>query len=153
MTSPIDTLIHEHYSLDALLSLLEREVTAFECGGEPDYDLVADICEYLLDGPGRCHHAHEADLLGRLAAAEPATADVVAALIDQHRKLTTLIRCFDQALADIRHAPEVPRPWFPGIASSIIALCRRHMQLEESLLFPAAWRCLPTDPALEAPVA
>lgn len=136
----IDTLCEEHRTLDALLSLIDREAAAFDAGGQPDYGRVADLVRYLVTFPERGHHAREDAVMRRLARRAPALRQTLDDLAVEHQHLSGLLRRFNAAVDILRRDTSRPCDWFPDLVREIVPLYRRHMWLEEEVLFPAAAR-------------
>ena len=60
----IEQLRSEHANMAKLLNALDRQVSIFDRGGTPDYEIVQAVMLYFLDFPELCHHPKE-DLIAR----------------------------------------------------------------------------------------
>lgn len=141
----IATLQREHRPLAVLLDLIEAEVTVFERGAQPDYELVQAILRYLLTYPDLVHHPKEDAVLRRLKAAAPEAAEAVGDLKAEHARLAIMNRHFNAAVSNVLADATLPRAWFAELARDFVAFGRRHMQMEEVVFFPAAQRHLGPD--------
>ena len=56
MNYVIEVLRQEHYKIERLLRVLERELSVFNRGGRPDYEVILAVLEYFKDYPDSCHH-------------------------------------------------------------------------------------------------
>jgi hemerythrin-like domain-containing protein len=146
MSHVIAELRQDHRNMARILDLLAREMIAFKEGRTPDYYLVESILDYTLDFPHAVHHPKEDLLFERLKLRAPEAAAGVGDLAREHATLETLTRRFAAAVANVLRDEELPRGWFLDVANDYLGFVRRHMQMEEVTLFPAALRALaPAD--------
>lgn len=138
MPKILDDLHDDHMNMARLYDLLGRELMTFKNGELPDYELVQKILDYCLAYPDQVHHPKEDLVFARLRVRRPQAAETVGDLADEHRKLSALTRRFATALANVLEDEQLPRDWFVDVANDFLAFSRRHMQMEEVLLFPAA---------------
>ena len=59
MTYVIEILRQEHRNIEKLLRVLERELSVFDRGERPDYEVVLAVIDYFKDYPESCHHPKE----------------------------------------------------------------------------------------------
>ncbi len=142
MTKILDELRDDHRNLARLLDLLGRELNTFKEGGRPDYDLVENILEYCLHYPDLCHHPKEDLIFEKLQARDPATANTVGNLEQEHAKLTDLTWRFSSAVINVLEDETLPRDWFLFLANDYLSFSRSHMLMEEVLFFPAVRKTL-----------
>lgn len=143
MPKMLDKLINDHRNINSLIVLVEQEVAAYEKGDQPDYDLVQSILNYLLVYPDLHHHPAEDSLVQKLTSLESGV-DVPGAtdLAQEHQRLASAIRRFLAAIENVLSDETLPREWFCSIAREFIQFQRKHMQMEEVVIFPAAKRFL-----------
>ena len=142
MTKILDELRHDHWNMARLFDLLGRELNTFKEGGRPDYDLVENILEYCLHYPDLCHHPKEDLIFEKLQARDPATANTVGNLEQEHAKLTDLTWRFSSAVRNVLEDETLPRDWFMDVANDYLSFTRSHMLMEEVLFFPAVRKTL-----------
>ncbi len=133
----ISDLRREHRYLTRLFSVLEEQMAVFNNGETPDYDLVFQVVEFLLDFPSRCHHPKE-DVLYRILA--DSTANLPAGLTNlslEHEELDKLTSRFSDMLASVLGEAGVARETVMKELESFTRYQRRHMQMEEAFFFPA----------------
>jgi hypothetical protein len=71
MTYMIEVLRREHYNIESLLRVLERELIVFERGDRPDYEVIRAVIIYFMDYPDSCHHPKEDLIVEKLKARDP----------------------------------------------------------------------------------
>jgi hemerythrin-like domain-containing protein len=82
MTDIIEVLRQEHRNIESLLCVLERELSVFDRGDRPDYEVVLAIIDYFKDYPDCCHHPKEDMIVEKLRSA----------ILSQRRPLVILKR-------------------------------------------------------------
>lgn len=138
MPAVIETLRADHVNMARLLHLVETEIGAFKAGTVPDYALLGDILDYLLNYPDLCHHPLENTIYRRLRRRVPAEADAVRELEDEHGKIAELTRRFAAAVHNVAAESQIPREAFIDLGNEFLDLMRRHMIAEETRFFPLA---------------
>jgi hypothetical protein len=86
MTHIIEVLRQEHCNIESLLPVLERELSVFDRGDRPDYDVVRAVIDYLKDYPDSCHHPKEDMIVEKLKARDPVAAATIGDLEAEHRE-------------------------------------------------------------------
>jgi hemerythrin-like domain-containing protein len=135
-------LCEEHANLAKLLYVLERQVEAFNAGGQPDYDIIEGVIAYCLSFPDLCHHPKEDLLYRKLVTIDPDAADEMADLEVAHEELAALTRKFASTIHQVLHDPDAQRVTFARVAQDFLYLYRRHIEMEETAFFPAALKAL-----------
>ena len=146
MPDVLDQLNKDHRNIESLLRIIEQEINTFETGERPDYELVQSVLSYLLTYPDLYHHPLE-DAVVRKLMDGPGEVDVpgAAELELEHRRIAAAIRRFLAALNNILEDQLLPRNWFCTIAREFVDFQRKHMQMEEVVIFPAAKRAFCED--------
>jgi len=138
MVEIVRRLRQEHASMAGLLDVLERQIAVFSQGRDPDYDMIEAVVEYCQTYPDLCHHPKEDLVYEALCACDAAAAEAVGDLVAEHRELATLTRRLADAVHDVLQEGSMPRDSLATLARDFIAGYRRHMEMEETLFFPAA---------------
>lgn len=138
MTNIIEQIRIEHGNMTRLLDALERNVTIFDEGGKPDYEIILGILDYFLDYPDRCHHPKEDLLARKLLEDGDEAARPLQKLQAQHEELAILSRRFRQYVHRVLDEAELPRSDFVRAAREFIDSQRHHMQMEEEHFLPLA---------------
>lgn len=142
MNDLIARLGQDHRRLAQLLRLLEGLLDEFRDGLEPDYELMCELMEYLIDYEDQVHHPSEDLIFERVLAQEGPGHAVLAQLMQQHQSLMLLNRRFKESLEGIVHGEVLRRDEVERQGRALIAQLREHMQLEEERAFPLAQACL-----------
>ena len=77
MTYMIEVLRREHSNIESLLGVLERELSVFERGDRPDYEVMLAVINYFKDYPNSCHHPKEDLIVEKLKARDPRKAEAI----------------------------------------------------------------------------
>ena len=142
MAAIMDLLHQEHVNLAKLLNAFEHQLTIFDNGEQPDYDVVQGVVDYCLAYPDRYHHPKEDLVLARLRARDPEAAAEIGDLDREHVKLGELTRRLAVAVENILNEAEIPRDSFDHLAREFLATYREHIAMEEKVFFPAAREAL-----------
>lgn len=142
MPRVIEDLRREHSNIARLLDLLERQVELLESAGAPDYSLMLEIMEYTLNYPDLYHHPKEDLVFRKLIERDANAAAAARELIEEHEALGRATREFADTLRNVSLDAEVPRAHVIARAREYIDLNRRHMEKEETNVFPLALQSL-----------
>jgi hemerythrin-like domain-containing protein len=142
MTDLIEVFREEHRNVETLLLVLEREFNIFDRAEQPDYEVVQAVIDYFRDYPDLSHHPKEEVLFAKLKARDPAAAAGVGDLEAEHRNGAKRLRLVARAVESVLSEQEVLRQTVDDIVRDFIEKERRHMQMEERVLFPAAAKAL-----------
>ena len=96
MTYVIDVLRQEHRNIEKkMLRVLERELSVFDRGAQPNYEAIRGVIEYFKDYPDSCHHPKEDVIFEKLKSHSPAAA---AKIGDLHHSIRRKRTGFDGSL-------------------------------------------------------
>lgn len=154
MSEILQGLRDDHAEIGRVLDVLEGELGRLESGAAPDAAALGEAVTYLRGYSARDHHEKEDRVLRKLRARDAAAAAAAGDLDDQHQELLTLTAGFtDAAEGILRRSPRMP-PGFLDKTRRFVNAYRRHIELEERFLFPAAlWSLTAEDwKALEAEI-
>src|SRR5262249_7923852 len=98
MTYIIEVLRQEHRNIESLLCVLERELSVFDRGDRPDYEVVLAVLDYFKDYPDCCHHPKEDMIVEKLKARDPVATATIADLAGEHQEGTRRLRRVAQAV-------------------------------------------------------
>jgi hemerythrin-like domain-containing protein len=138
MTYMVEILRQEHCNLETLLRVLERELTVFDAGDRPDYEVILAVIDYFKDYPVSCHHPKEDMIFEKLKLRDPVRAAGIGDLEAEHREEAGRLQRVSVAVERVLSDQEVPRKAVDDIIRDFISHERQHMAMEESVLFPAA---------------
>ncbi len=142
MVEVLRQLREEHRNIARILNALEHQLAIFDRGEQPDYDVLAAVAEYFAGFPERCHHPKEDLIFRKLKKKDPAAAEAIGDLEVEHEELAGLAGHFQEAVQNVLEQVEVPRKAFDAVLRHFIRDQRRHMQMEEEIIFPLALRVL-----------
>ncbi len=145
MNGFIDVLLREHRNIESLLCVLERELSLFDRGERPDYEVLGAVIDYFKDYPDSCHHPKEDMIVDKLKARDPAVAETVGDLAAEHREEAKRLRRVAEAVENVLGDQEILRLTVDEIIRDFIDHERRHMRMEERVLFPAALTTLRSE--------
>lgn len=151
MAELIRLLRRDHSNLAALFDVLERQTALLVDGGGgsgpgdgpgggpgPDYALMESVLDYCGGFADETHHPREDLIYARLRELDGEIADAGSDLQAEHEELAALTRHCAEAIREVRFGGGVPRARVGGLLREFLSAYRRHMEQEETILFPAA---------------
>ena len=142
MTDVIEVLRQEHRNIESLLRVLERELSVFDRGERPDYEVVLAVIDYFKDYPDSCHHPKEDMIVEKLKARDPIAMATIGDLEAEHQEGTRRLRRVAQAVERVLSDQDLLRQNVDNIIRDFINHERQHMAMEERVVFPAALNTL-----------
>jgi hemerythrin-like domain-containing protein len=138
MTYVVGLLRQEHRNIEKLLRILERELSVFDRGDRPNYELVVAIIDYFKDYPDTCHHPKEDMIFDKLKSRDPAAAANIGDLHTEHEGGASRLRRAAQAVERVLGDQDLLRETVDEIIRHFIERERQHMKMEEQIFFPTA---------------
>jgi len=142
MREAVSVIRAEHRSLAAVLHGLTAIVEDLEKhGGQPDFQLLKAMLDYIDRYPDRFHHPKEDRYLFRLLRLRaPDVTGLLDALETEHLKNTDLMEGMRRALRRFEEKPEDHERLlaFQGLIRQYADFHWSHMRLEEEQVFPLA---------------
>ena len=142
MIEIIEVLRHEHRNIEKLLRVLERELSVFDRGDRPDYEVVLAVIDYFRDYPDSCHHPKEDIIVKKFKARDPVAAATIGDLEAEHREGGKRLRRVAQAVELVLSDQDLLRQSVDDIIRDFINHERQHMAMEERIVFPAVLNAL-----------
>ena len=143
LPAPIATLCEEHRYMHLLLETMQEKLQENGMLSRADYYLLQDISRYLHSYTDAVHHPTEDLMFERLVVRDPAAAEYVERLRHDHNELETATAKIRQL---VREAARVQTEEADAAAAEAIGdyidSLQKHMQIEETLLFPRTVECL-----------
>jgi hemerythrin-like domain-containing protein len=118
-----------------LLRILERELSVFDLGERPDYEVVLAVIDYFKDYPDSCHHPKEDMIVEKLKARDPIAAATVGDLEAQHQEGASRLRRVAQAVERVLSDQDLLRHSVHDIIADFVKQERQHMDMEERVMF------------------
>jgi hemerythrin-like domain-containing protein len=137
MVEIIEILRQEHRNIEKLLRAMEQELIVFERGEHPDYQVFSAIIEFFKKYPDSCHHPKEDIIYEKFKARDPDRAASIADLQAEHREGAVRLRRVAQAIDAVLNDQELLRESVDRIVRDFIDNERKHIVLEDEVVFPA----------------
>lgn len=145
MNPLLQRLGRDHAGLVQLLNLLEAMLDRFHAGDEPDYDVIAEILEYMESYADEIHHPSEELIYRRLIEIGEGGHEVLSVLSKQHDVLHQVTKDFRTAIEGILNEEVIRRDEVEAQGRDLIETLRQHMVLEDTVAFPLALEKLSGD--------
>src|SRR5215472_8627116 len=137
MVEIIEILRQEHRNIEKLLRVMEQELSVFDRGGRPDYEVFGAVIEFFKKYPDSCHHPKEDVIYDKFKARAPGRAASIADLQAEHREGAVRLRRVAQAIDSVLNDQELLRESVDRIVRDFIDNERKHIALEDGVIFPA----------------
>jgi hemerythrin-like domain-containing protein len=137
MVEIIRILRQEHRNIEKLLCVMEEELTVFDRGERPDYEVFGAIIEFFKKYPDSCHHPKEDIIYAKFKARAPDRAASIADLEAEHREGAVRLRRVAKAIDAVLNDQELLRESVDRIVRDFIDNERKHIVLEDQIVFPA----------------
>src|SRR6516162_5489292 len=137
MPEIIEILREEHRNIEKLLRVMEEELSVFDRGERPDYEVFGAIIEFFKKYPDSCHHPKEDVIYEKFKARDPGRAASIADLQVEHREGAVRLRRVAQAINSVLNDQELLRESVDRIVRDFIDNERKHIALEDEVIFPA----------------
>jgi hemerythrin-like domain-containing protein len=137
MVEIIEILRQEHQNIENLLHVMEQELSVFDRGERPDYEVLGAIIEFFKNYPASCHHPKEDIIYEKFKARDPGRAASIADLEAEHREGAVRLHRVAQTIESILDDQEILREDVDRIVRDFIDNQRKHIALEEQVVFPA----------------
>ena len=142
MTYVVEVLRQEHRNIEKLLRVLEQELSVFDRGDRPNYEVVVGIIDYFKDYPESCHHPKEDMIFDKLKSRDPAATAKIGDLHAEHEEGASRLRWAAQAVERVLSDQDLLRETVDEIIRDFIDHERQHMKMEEQIFFPTALNAL-----------
>jgi hemerythrin-like domain-containing protein len=138
MTYVIEVLRQEHRNIEKLLQVLEQELSVFDRGERPDYEVIGRVFDYFQEYPDSCHHPKEDMIFDKLRSRHPAALKKMTDIRAEHEEEKSRLRHAAQAVERVLGDHDLVREAIGEIIRDFITHERQHMKMEEQIFFPAA---------------
>lgn len=137
-------IIKEHQQLWAVIAGMQRFVSLLEARENPPPTTVfRAMIYYIREYPEQIHHPKEdLHIFSRLRGRSEDLDDVIDELESQHALGESKVRNLEHALTRYELAGESALPALRGLVDDYAEFYKRHRQLEENVILPAARRYL-----------
>ena len=145
MVEIIEILRQEHRNIEKLLHVMEQELSVFDRGERPDYEVLGAVIEYFKNYPDSCHHPKEDIIYEKFKTRAPTRAASIADLQAEHRYGAVQLRRVAQAIDSVLNDQELLRESVHAIVRDFIENERSHIALEDEVIFPVILETLQPD--------
>jgi hemerythrin-like domain-containing protein len=136
MVEIIEILRQEHQNIKNLLRVMEEELSVFDRGERPDYEVLQAIIEFFKKYPASCHHPKEDIIYEKFKTRAPDRAASIADLEAEHREGAVRLLRVAHAIESVLNDQEVLREDVDRIVRDFIENERTHIALENEVVFP-----------------
>ena len=137
MVEIIEILRQEHRNIEKLLRVMEQELRVLRSRRTSGLRGVWSNYRILKKYPNSCHHPKEDIIYEKFKARNPDRAASISDLEAEHREGAVRLRCVAQAIENVLNDQEVLREGVDQIVRDFIDNERKHIALEEEVVFPA----------------
>jgi len=137
MVEIIEILRQEHRNIEKLLRVMEQELSVFDRAERPDYEVFGAVIEFFKKYPDSCHHPKEDIIYRKFKARDPGRAASIADLEAEHREGAVRLRGVAQVIDNVLNDQEILRENVDRIVRDFIDNERKHIALEDEVVFPA----------------
>jgi monoterpene epsilon-lactone hydrolase len=134
----IETLYSEHGFILSLLRSLEREARKLKGGKIPDYHLLLEMVDYLVNYPGEFHHPREDLLFSALLKSDRTFKPKLERLQREHETLRFYSDKLFVELSQVVDGRPADRNALISVFDEFIAAYRKHIDYETREIFPLA---------------
>ncbi len=130
-------LHQDHLHLSRLLKMLLRHVHVLQNDGDPDFEMMIDIIEYIRAYSDNHHHPKE-DVIYKVFKSTTNKADhIVDGLLNEHKKIPKVTIAFQQLLDAAQNGSLIiKRDELTEKITNFIDIQWDHLNTEEDKLFP-----------------
>jgi hemerythrin-like domain-containing protein len=133
----IEILSQEHRNIERLLRVMEEELKVLGRGERPDYEVFGAVIEFFKKYPDSCHHPKEDIIYEKFKERDPGQAASIADLEAEHREGAMRLRRVAQTIDSVLNDQELLRESVDRIVRDFIENERKHIALEDEVIFPA----------------
>ncbi|EYS87838.1 AraC family transcriptional regulator [Cupriavidus sp. SK-4] len=140
--TPLAAWHTDHIHFASMLDLLEKQVSTFHQGEQPDYGLMATIIHYLRNYGDCVHHPREDVAYALLVDRDPGTRIIISRLLQEHRVIATVGAELLDRLREAQSEVVTSRAALEAAAAMYLVYYRNHLSTEEKQVMPRAARFL-----------
>lgn len=142
MPEAIGKLKAEHRVFRRFLDLFDLELTAFEAGKSPRYELLDVLLDYFTSFPDEWHHRKEDLIYDALVIRSDLAGPALYDLRAEHERLAAGAKLFGEHISELRQGSDLPMDVIVETGTMYTRLLRNHMVKEDDVFFAMAERQL-----------
>ncbi|MEO1247512.1 MAG: hemerythrin domain-containing protein [Pseudomonadota bacterium] len=140
LSEVVKSLREDHRNFAVLIELVSAEAASARSGGEPDFELLADIMHYMCGYSDVVHHPTEDIVYALLADAGGEYCEGLERVEAEHRELALASQQLKDACDAAKSGAVLLRERFVDETQKYVERLGRHIAWEEHELFPRAER-------------
>jgi hemerythrin-like domain-containing protein len=138
LSAVMTSLRNDHINIALLIDLAQDALSDIEANEATDLELFEDVMKYATGYPDTHHHPTEDVVFEALRAKVPSMRRKIDAAVAEHVEIIDKGQALLDLLRSIEGEAFVERKRLLAVGHDYLARLKRHMQTEESELFPAA---------------
>jgi len=138
MTLSIPLLRRDHVHFSLILDMLDRQADALENGDKKAEPIIALGLKYFRDYPRKVHHPMEDAIYGILRHHMERGVDKLFNALEEHAELHQELAAVSAAASSLARKDDAAVAGFCARLRKFTTRERRHMEMEEAYLYPAA---------------
>lgn len=138
MSVTIKKMYEEHAYIGRVVAVLEQQTEYMAEGDAPDYPLMQDIVDYLIDFPDLVHHKKEDVVFAKLLDRNDQLDAIIKEIEEEHKLISSKGHEICTLLEDIVLETVVSRDQVVRQLMQYIDLYKNHLSKEEKELFSLA---------------
>lgn len=143
--STLQKITEEHRVIAKLLDIVEEQIGVVAAGTTADFDLLRLVMRYTGEYPDRVHHPREDVVFALVKRRAPEMAETIDALIGEHAEIPGETARFARLIDLMADDGTMRRSLFVSEGRAYVAIQRRHMERENTVLLPAALAALTAE--------
>ena len=128
----------EHTHFERLLAFLEGQLGVLRDGYLPNCDLMCDVTNYFCYFGNRYHHAREGVAFGYIVRSNPAMADTISRLVQEHADITDKGEKLNALLVRVVEGDAIASDSIANALAAFLTAYRNHIVEEEQSVLPFA---------------
>ena len=142
---PTDDLMNEHRVIERMLGILTEANNRLEKGQDIDPKLYIDAVDFLRNFADKCHHSKEEKLLFEKMMERGVSGEVgpIAVMMREHQDGRAHVKSLDKLSKE--KMSKTTREGLIKSSRAYVDLLSRHIQKEDSVLYPLANQILDKD--------
>ncbi len=137
---------NEHKYTLMLLSVIREQLSEFDIGKTPDYQLMFDSMQYMADFPQKFNHPVKNKLIQAIIDKDPANSEVLETLLAEKRQINSRSKEVIAALKSLlKEETILKEEQLKIFCKNYVELIESHIEIESQLLFAKTRSILTAD--------
>lgn len=132
----ISELHQDHVNLNKLLMILRQKVVKLREGQHPNFNLMADVINYIANYADGFHHPREDKLYEYLSSRDSLLDEKLQKCVEDHLTLKHASLHLQEKIDGILHDAVLPMQEFANLLEEYVLCQTEHLNFEEGEIFP-----------------